>query len=425
MKISSRLVPTRYTRGLAAGAWYSAAKIVPGVLMLLMVPLWIRLFGDAAYGLYSIAWTAAILSGSLCVGWLRQSLLRYAGDEARALESVPRFVLMLAIGASALPAVGLTLPQLFESRGNTNLQLSVIAVILFTISNSAYLIAQANLQREERARSYATFESLRVGVALVASLACSLLPSAPGDVVMLSSFVFSTLLVLGVLRTGRRHRRKPPQTLEVARSMWAYGWPMSIWLALSSALLFFDRLIIGFFLGTSDAGQYAAVSDLVVRGVGMVLFPITMIAHPRIMRAWNEGGSDAVGGALRSYTRAMAGTAVVVIIGAATGGTWIVELVLGFQVQDGALVPALAAGAALWQVALLAHKSLEIKNRTLVMAVILGAVTAVSIFANVILVPRIGMLAPPIVLIMSATMYIVAVRILGSRLAAAQSGGTR
>src|SRR5690606_9521257 len=141
-----------------------------------------------------------------------------------------------------------------------------------------------------------------------------------------------------------------------------FGWPMTIWLALSSVLVYADRVIVSASLGPERAGAYAATADLIVRGFAMVAFPVTMTLHPIVMRAWNAGQKEGALAAVRRHSLILSvwvtfGTVLVTLIGPP-----IIAAVANVPTPSRLLLLLLCLGGALWQLALISHKPLEMSD---------------------------------------------------------------
>jgi O-antigen/teichoic acid export membrane protein len=82
-------------------------------------------------------------------------------------------------------------------------------------------------------------------------------------------------------------------------------------------------------------------------------------------------------------------------------------------------VPLLFVAAALWQIALIAHKPLEMMDRTRLLALMLLAATSATVIGSVLLTPVLGELGAALAFAAGAGLYVSAV-LARSRLATAQ-----
>jgi len=398
-------------RSLAA---YSAGKILPGALLFVAVPVWTRAFGAEQYGLYAIAWSVTLFSSSLTTGWLRQAILRNAGSEGASLSDLPRWTFVFVAGASAVP-VGLLM--LLQLRHTSQPGAFLLVGVSFAVANSIYTVRQAVAQRDGLSTRFTSAEIIRVILALGLSLLLGAVTELDGAVCVLTAFVSGTcagILVLVWRAATPSTRTETSLRGDVLRRFWMYGWPMTIWLAASSILLYVDRLIISATLGAESAGQYAAISDVIVRGFAMLTFPLTMVSHPLVMRAWNDGRRQealASNGTYRKYLLWLAGATV--LIGAAVGRP-LLELGLSIEVDSPLIVPLLLLGAGLWQAGLMTHKELELTNRTRTMAALIVAIAVVSAGLNILLTPVLGLVGPAAVFALGAGLYTTITALLGA-----------
>ena len=399
---------------------YGLGKIIPGLLLFMAVPLWTRIFGPEQYGFYSIAWSVALFSSSLFTGWIRQALLRHTGNEGATLRSLPRWTIPAASVLSSVPVALLVAVQLRHvGDGRT----FIISAILFTVINSAYTVLQASAQRQARSTTYTLAEIVRVGGAVLASLAVQKLLGLEGGTSILIGFCLSSISAVGVLQwrqiaKSKLHSYRPERTRgdSTLATFWRYGWPMAIWLAASTLLLYQDRVIIGSILGPAAAGEYAAVADLIVRGFAMVSFPLTMVSHPLIMGAWNRGEASSALVINRTFKRYLIGLSVVIVLSGCLFGQSVLELILDIRITEPLLVPLLLIGAALWQLGLMTHKELEVENRTRLMAILIVSVATSSAVINAFLTAQSGIVGPAAVFAAGAGAYVLITYSLGARL---------
>lgn len=395
----------RWVTSIAA---FSAGKAVPGLLTLVSIPIWIHSFGAAHYALFSLYWSASLIGTSLTLGWLKQAILRQTGNERMAYEAVPRRARVLVEAAPVLtlgPLILLTWPMM---DGGADRWGFVAASCVGLLINGRYVVRQTIAQRDARATRYAVAETIRVAAALGVSvgLAASrmLTPWSLIAANVAGMLVALTLLALGERREPRRQPPVHPDS-DLLGGFWRFGWPLSLWLALSSSAMYVDRFLIGHLYGLDRAGDYAAAADLVVRGMGMVVAPVIMFIHPAFMRAWN---SESRAAALQTWRRMTLyltlGTSV------AGTGTFVAFLVVGDSLLEdppsAATFGALVAGGVLWQLALMAHKPLEAAGRTKVMLAALLVSLLVTVGADLLLAPRLEVLGIALGFMVGALSYV-------------------
>ncbi len=403
--------PLRRLAGLlpAGTASYAVAKVVPAAASFCGVLVFIRLAGAGAYGVYSIAFAAAVFSCSLTSGWLVQACLRFAGDPSAPAEAIRRWSLwvsFLAAGAATAVIVGLTLsswqPDVAFGAG----------VLAIAVAAQGFVVAL--LQSELAQRKVVLAEAVRALLQLAVPVLALLLLARNGIALLLAMAVAVVLAVLPfgqtLLPLGRRER---PMAATAAsgpaplRMWWTYGWPMSLWLSIAAVLQFSDRILIARWKGPAQAGAYAGIYDILNGGLAVCLFPITMAAYPRVSRLWNAGHRR---DALRENTRALRAQFLVfvpVLLCAIPFRDLFVRIVLGYRSPAGvALVLPLLLGAFSWQLALTAHKRLEMEHRTKTMLLFALISAIVNVVGNVLTIPRYGAAAAAWTTFLSAAMYL-------------------
>lgn len=390
-------------RNLRKAFGYGVSKIFPGIIGLVTVPFWLRYFGEESYASYTSIWVVANFSGSIVVGWLRQGILRYAGNSRYTLATVPLAIVILCAIGGSVPTVVATL--LIAEKGDANL-LFITFGVAYSALNSVYLVVQAQAQRDGEVTRYATSEIARAAVALIVSLALSAIAGIAGESAMVGGYAAATALALIILRVRRATGTAVRRSRNVAKVLWLYGWPMSIWLAFSQVLTYFDRLVLAPNVSAAELGQYAATSDLIVRGVAMIGYPVTMMAHPLVMVRWNTGDHVGALRVNRRYLWITGGLTLACVAALALVGRPVLELLLGIDDPDLVVTLALAIGSGLWQVALQAHKPLEMSGRTKQMTGMLIAVCAVTIGSLVVFSPIFGVRGAAVTYATGAGLYV-------------------
>lgn len=412
--------------GLKTMAGYGVGKAVPGLLTFLAVPVLVGIAGPGGYAVFSLSWALTLFTGSLGTGWLRTAMLRFAGDAQKRLRMMPKAAIAASVGCPAVAAsvamacLGAVVPAATTSQ-------VLISTLLFAIASNVYGLLLSRTQRDVRSLRFAVAETCRVFVGILASfviLRNDGLGPAPG---LLFGHVVGTAVGACVLidarfstwRTGAGSRG------EVGRAYWSYGWPMSLWLAAAASLVYSDRFVASAYLGADQVGSYFAIADAIVRGFAMIGSPIVMFAHPAVMRAANEQQWQKAGALLLSACRTLIVTMTIavcaVVVLAPIGIRWFFDQ----DEPDRGILFLIALGAALWQLALLAHKPLELANRTLIMTWLIATAGAISAGGSALLVREVGLLGIAAGFSFGSCFYVVAVlvagRMIGNHLAHSSS----
>lgn len=386
-------------------AGYAISRLIPAFLGVVTVIALSRLFGVVEYGRFALVASAANTASVIGVGWLTQSILRFAsGDRGWYqvhLRLISKGFLASAIVGMLVVTTGLGL-TLQEGIGPFALLLAALLSCLLSSHAAVLALLQAAMQ----VRGFALLETVRALAVLAFSLAIVVFYSAS----YVSAIGGSVAALLCTTALGAVLLRSAPQvqpTLTAGTgatestgvaAFLRYGIPLSAWLGLSIAMPFVERVLIQRYTDAESLGVYAALYDMVFRGSGMVVMPIVMALHPKIMalgRRGDEAGAKYL--IIRGIgLQVLAATLVLAFLWVA--GKWIVDLTirpqLGGEVAYKLVIP-LALSGCVWHIALLSHKLLECRSRTGAMTVAMACAIGVTIGCNVLALPIVGVLATP------------------------------
>jgi O-antigen/teichoic acid export membrane protein len=403
---------------------YAVSRLIPAVLSVATVLALTRFLGVLEYGRFALVASAANTASVIGSGWLTQSILRFASGQRDWYQvHLPLiwkgFLVSAVLGIAVVtPGLGLTVDD-----GIGFLPLLFAGILACVLSSHALILAllQAGLQ----VRGFAFVEASRAVGVLAFSIAIisfgleSHLAALGGTIVAL---VCSTALGFVLVRLDRpvQSALLGAKTVTDRVSLPAflrYGIPLSGWLGLSIAMPFVERVLIQKYTDAQSLGVYAALYDLVFRGSGMVIMPIVLALHPRIM-AFGRTGDEA--GARHLIVRGiglqvLASAFLVLCLWVA--GSWIVDLAIGPQVGSHVayqLVIPLGISGCVWHIALLSHKLLECRGRTGVMTVAMALAILVTIGFNVFALPTIGVVATAYASAIGGALYCLVVAILSA-----------
>jgi len=184
-----------------------------------------------------------------------------------------------------------------------------------------------------------------------------------------------------------------------------------LWFSLSLSLALLDRFFIKYYFEYETTGIYASFTDLVVRVFSILLFPLTLAVHPRIMSAWNTNKQSAAIALWWKALQYQLGIFIVLmaVVYIFTDNIFNMLMVIlpDLNVSYSFLLMPILAGGFLWQFALLCHKPLEMDQRTKLMALLMLAALCVNLIGNIVYLPHYGIIATAYTYIASATVYII------------------
>lgn len=383
---------------------YSGAKLIPGAILFLSIPLLIHAFGLDAYGTYARTWTATMLITSAGFGWIKQSVLRATGMQGRGLANLSRMIVLLAFVATS--AVSSAYAILESKSSGSPMASLILATNLLSISTGVYFLGETVAQRDGSVAKYtlgATMKAAGAGI-LPLALAGS---GAPRGALIIGCAALGNLA--GMLPLIKPHPFARATHSSATAASWRYGAPMSVWLVLSTLTMYTDRFVVSFLWDPTTAGRYAAVSDIVVRGVGMLTFPITMAAHPEIMMAANSGSIPTFRSVLRRWRLLLGSSIVVVALVYLVLERWLSATWTIFGQTDRLTVWLLLLASSIWQYALMAHKVHEATSRTKTMVICIGVACLLGLATQLALTPTFGPSGAALGVAVGAGAYLVAI----------------
>jgi len=395
---------------------YAVTKLIPGLMGLMTIIVFIRMIGPEEYGKYSIQLSFLMAISAFSIGWLNQSILRYYSryQTAALLSRVFGLGILVSI-LFGLVVLGIASRySIFDSLTGSE---SLIGFILF-VALCAFQFLSALFRAQLKPINV-------IIITTVQSILGLLIP-----VILLSMFEQShRFLLIGLAMSYCT----PPiifffVNINRVKKLWfkensihksrhilveflKYGTPLSLWFALSLSLALLDRFFIKYYFEYETTGIYASFTDLVVRVFSILLFPLTLAVHPRIMSAWNTNKQSA---AIALWWKALQYQLAIFIVLMAvvyifTDNIFNMLMVIlpDLNVSYSFLLMPILAGGFLWQFALLCHKPLEMDQRTKLMALLMLAALCVNLIGNIVYLPHYGIIATAYTYIASATVYII------------------
>jgi O-antigen/teichoic acid export membrane protein len=395
---------------------YAVTKLIPGLMGLMTIIVFIRMIGPEEYGKYSIQLSFSMAISAFSIGWLNQSTLRYYSryQTAALLSRVFGLGILVSI-LFGLVVLGIASRySIFDSLTGSE---SLIGFILF-VALCAFQFLSTLFRAQLKPINV-------IIITTVQSILGLLIP-----VILLSMFEQShRFLLIGLAMSYCT----PPiifffVNINRVKKFWfkensihksrhilveflKYGTPLSLWFALSLSLALLDRFFIKYYFEYETTGIYASFTDLVVRVFSILLFPLTLAVHPRIMSAWNTNKQSAAIAlwwkALQYQLGIFIVLMAVVYIFTDNIFNFLMVILPDLNVSYSFLLMPILAGGFLWQFALLCHKPLEMDQRTKLMALLMLAALCVNLIGNIVYLPHYGIIATAYTYIASATVYII------------------
>lgn len=349
---------------------------------------------------YTLALASTIAVSSLTFGWVRQAMLR---DSTAASLAPP--LPQPGLAAAIILSGGITSATALVVLQEVSLGLA-ISLVAF---GSSFLLAQyfvTAAQSVLRPGSSIRIESIRLMGTALLPLA---LDSAVSDV-SLQAVLWCASASACIAIAPELVKARGVSTRRLITDF-SFGFPIAIWLLLSTALQFSDRWILGVRVGADVAAEYATSYDLLARGGTAILAPVVLAAHPLIMLAANRKGDPDYAPILRAALRTASGLTIACIAGAVLFS--FIGASLAPAANDGMLLSILlvVSGCA-WQIAQLLHKPFEVERRTAQMVCAIAVAVSVNIVGNWLLAPLTGMLGVASMNVFSVFLYIAILKLI-------------
>jgi O-antigen/teichoic acid export membrane protein len=346
-----------------------------------------RTFPSAAYGRYAVVISTVTVLSTLCYGWLEQATLRYEPDDDTEIRNV--VVANVSVISLSILLVGIAGYGVVADR--------LGAYEPFYFATLAALVVQG-MFRTTRVVLQARLDSQFVSVLDIGRSALTFLFGAVLAVFVLESIVgwlwgtalgIACLLVLTSRRAGGSF--VPELNRPLAVRMLLFGVPMIGWLLGQTLLSFADRLLLELLRGSASVGAYAAHYTIASRSVLLVLAPVVQAAHPILMDTWTGNNEAEMSEQLTSMTRYVLLMGLPATVGLGFVGEPLSRLLLGSSYSVSPMViPLVATGLFIWNLGMIGHKPLELREETRLMLVGVVIAVALNIALNLPLITAFG-----------------------------------
>jgi O-antigen/teichoic acid export membrane protein len=388
---------------------YVSGRFIPASVNIAVIVLAIRFLGPLEYGRYSLLVYTVLLVITLSFHWVQVSIKQFLSGAPRETSVVMSRFFDLTVFSALFSTVVVVLLGIVYFRLSL-VELTLVG--LFAFLNHFYLFHQAILQAYHKSVRTAILDGSDHLLILIVMLAGVFLFHWKSSMLVFTSMVIGLTGVL-ILRT--LIRVKGLLTVDLKHLYWdsrfsakvvGFGYGITLWLFLSYLLMAADRFVIMEYLGYREAGMYSAVKDLIFKSVAFASFPIYLSYQDKIFTTWNSRHRDDVWGAIKE---AISFEILIFII------FFIIFMVAKEKlIRDGLRIPKMEdwfiylpilLAAFLWQVALLLQRLMELCFRFTYMLFAIGAVVLVNVVLNLVFVPRFGVIASSMALLVTALLY--------------------
>jgi O-antigen/teichoic acid export membrane protein len=394
------------------GLTYMPGSLIPSLVAFLALPFLTRFLGPDRYGVLSLFVTGITFVSILCFSWISNAVVRFFAEEKSA-GSLPEFIATTAalFVSISVATVGLflALSRFIDSESlRPFLEGSRWAIAGIFVANSLFLLELSLLRADRQPRKYSFYAALEALLRTGIGLWLMTRARNPLNGVLIGIFIgtFAVAAALAVDLARQFRAPSPAVSRRILIRFGAYGAPLLAANVLDWLLTFADRYLLAALADTHAVGVYSAGYTLAEKGILVWSSILMLSAFPVVLQVHAGGEAGVTERLLRQLTRMY----VVLFVGLAMTisvcSGEIARILLGEKfLEAGPVIPWVTSGAFLLGLSQYINKPFELKNKTHVLAVLLGMATAVNIALNFLLIPRLGAVGAAIATFAAYALY--------------------
>lgn len=202
--------------------------------------------------------------------------------------------------------------------------------------------------------------------------------------------------------------KKFKETLKVYGT---YGLPMFVWFGTNSLIGFVDKYFLKNYRGFKELGEYSINYNLVLGSVALVFTPLMVVAHPYLIKSWNDNISTAKL-KLTFFIELFIFIAYIVLFFVLVNRELITIIFLSEDyIKSSILIPLLSLNFILWQLGMYVHKPAEYISDTKSMVISISLALIANISFCYLLIPIYSYYGAVIANFFSAILYIILMKI--------------
>ncbi len=390
---------------------YFAGRVGVILLGFISFPLFTRLFSVADYGLMGLVLKVAAIFIALSKLGLQNSALRFYQEHAASGDrtALRRYFSTLLFGSAGVAAIVmlLFLAGVWAMPGTlvtlTLKKLFSFAAILILTGGTCSIIS-GFLQVEEKTKAYNVLDVAQKAGTIAAVCAFFIFWRSNVWAFFAGTILLEVVVTLGMTLYLAGRRLLVPKLVQwdLLRTSILFGAPLVIYEFSSMVLDAGDRLFVQHYLGAQQLGYYSAAYNLAAYLQISIMAPLNLALFPIYMRLWvNKGKEETqafIGKCLYLYTLLIVGVTAAATL---TSGAMVTVLASSKYGAAKNLLPILVAGVLVYSVHIFLNAGLLIYKKTMVMAKLVVYAALLNIVMNILLIPRLGLLAAALATLVS------------------------
>lgn len=393
---------------------YTVAKLVPAVMGAAALILFTRLFPPEAYGRYALAMTFVSLFSTLTFGWQKQAILRFEPQ----LDSEDLFgnVISMLVLSCLIIVFATIVGYVFFSESLGEFREFYFATAALVLSQGVFSTFLTLFRARLESNSVTSYTIIRSILRLVLAIILAVVVFNHIVGWIWGGAIGTFLCVMAMAYRSGLMRFSPHLQYSVLVRFLRFGIPMIGWLLGLTLLNFADRILLEFIRGSSAVGVYSANYSLLRRGMTLAFTPLTQAAHPLVMNTWNGENRSEVRNLMTDFTRYFLIVGVAATVFAMMMSRPLSMLLLDTQYHEGyIIIPLIAAGLFLWNIAMIGHKGLEVEERTGLMFFGVSGAVVLNVVLNIPLIDFYGYIGAAVATLVSFSSYTVFAYFISSR----------
>lgn len=390
---------------------YLSGKIIPGIVGLLSVPIFLRVFGEAVYGEFTLVYSLFLMIITSATGWLTQGIVRFYNEtDNKNLFRKTTYTVSLWLTVGILI---LSIPLLLFFNYDSGFFILVMALLVILATN--YMISIAIYQANFEAKKIVFANSIKaiifILIPVVFFFVSPILTLLTGG---LLGFLGGILFLNLRLKSGRQLKNNfhsifkfNAVSKKTAKDIWVYGWPLTIWIFLATFLNISDRYIIDYYYGFRKAGEYSAIYDVFSKMFTFLFAPLVAAIFPILVKLYNEKNIRQTHSLLRKAVLfevlVFSAFALLLLIFRDILITDILKIKDIENVQT--IVFPIFIGSFLWQFSILLQKPLELLKATKKMVFAILFAVLINLILNILFIPIYGYIAAAYTTIIGSLSY--------------------
>lgn len=377
---------------------------IPALIAFGGLSLYTRLLDPAAYGEFTVVFTAATMLSLGVFGWMRVGILRFTSGLGRRRQLIFATSMMcFAAVAGVVMTIGFG-ADVAGVGAIYGFPATVLALCIVALGGS--YLSLTFVQTSMRAGVHLWLSVVRAIIQFAVAVALLIYADWQGLALIVGVIVAHGLCAVLALHSHRKELFSGRWSTVSARRLWRFGWPTCVKTGTAFLETYLDRVLLIALVDASAAGIYGVSYDLMSRGLYLLISAISMSGIPIVVRAVESHGLRKAGDTFTRYGTLLLGASMPGVV-----GLWLLNdnfcvVLIGEEFRDGVMriLPLVALSTLLIGVRdFYSDFAFEAARQPIKQLPVTFLAAAVSIVLNLILIPRYGILGAAIASVAART----------------------